>query len=152
MSECKRMPPQVVIYSNMKVKIGPQALTKYYRTDKYYCINEWKIEIKNNNLGIWCNKDGSYNITLNVVKGLWVEKLTFDMVWKMIKPYDYIDIGSIDDWYSRFHLTQYDIHAIIGNGKHALVHLIRAKLNENTTIFRQKLKENKSSDCKIDFF
>jgi hypothetical protein len=131
-------------------------LEKYCRTNEYYCVNYHEFLIKNSFVFIYCYADDNYALSFSdngciKTTNFWVEGLTFDAIWKMIAP----PCNLVITWWNWCNIKCYiNGHDIIVSVKKdiRLITLIRAKLNENETAFRQKLLRCRLTDCKIDFF
>jgi hypothetical protein len=134
------------------------SLYSYSRTNKYHIINGIQMAIPNLNIDINYRND-TYEIefihcTNDFICDYYqVYCDSVDTIWKMIKPDTAIVIERSDYGpESALQITYYADIRYRFNTRHDTLSIMYDKLHENETNFRQKLKENKSLDCKIDFF
>jgi hypothetical protein len=141
-------------------------LETYSRTNKYHQVNDRQIAIKDLWICIYCSDDDVYSIEFyhhdNLINdySYVIANLSFEIVWKIIKPYgntptDYIIENK--PYCTRFERWHYRplFNAEIAIRKtriDKLKALIDNKLHESETNFKQKLLLSlEQIDCKIDF-
>jgi hypothetical protein len=140
-------------------------LTKCYKTDEYYRINEYKISSKYA-ITLSHYDDGYYEIWMidfdNLICGgesgcYNMKYLTFETVWKILKPTpdsytNFVIIRNESKCAIKCHMTESDIRTN-SECDCKIIDLLYAKLHKTETDFRQKLLHcSRQTDCKIDFF
>jgi hypothetical protein len=142
----------LTVYDN-----APVPLTKCYKANGYYHFNDYKIS--SDHWTILAYGGDYYEIcmvnfnALAAGSGYYdLKHLTFEVIWRILEPpTDFTIIQRGDKCITKCHMTKSDI--TISEGiDHKIIGLLRAKLHATETAFKKKLRENKSPDCKIDFF